>query len=724
MNKKLQPMRLSAVALAVASVGASAWAQTETPQQLQRVEITGTAGKSYVVNSTSSATKGDTPLLETPMAVQVVPREVLDDRQIRTSLDAIKNVSGVQSPIYEFYDQFLIRGFDSGYGTTFRNGLQLRGITNAVNYTFVDRVEVIKGPTSMLYGRVEPGGFVNIVTKKPQAQSLTTVELQAGRWGTWRASVDSTGSASADGQWLYRVGADVDRADSWVQNVHRDNKSLAASLAWRPNADFDARVDLEHYDRKTTWLDATVPIVGDRPAPVARNFTTIFPQSWTDYPYTVKRTLLALEWNLRLNEHWKLTQRLHSVYSNENQQGVYADGFDGVDSFTAVRFTHTGPNWVRHTLATNLDLAGEFTTGDIKHRLLVGVDWSKFTDDTPGSTGPLTGATPINIFSPVYPDYSAQLAALAANDATNVIWRDWSTDAGLYVQDQLTLSPKWELLVGGRFDRAVDAYADTYGSRGEACYPNCTAPITSAYPADKAFSPRAGLLYKVDDSTSVYGSYSRSFGSSNGRDNLGNPLKAQKGTQYELGIKANILDGRAVASATLFDLTKTNITQYDPVNFFPHVVGEARSRGLELDVAGQVTRHVSLIGSYTWDRAVITKDPYNGTEGKRFPGVAAHVASVWAKYDSAPGEREGWAVGAGIYASSQRQGDDANSWQLPGYGRVDAMASYRTRLGDQRVTAQLNLNNVFDRVYFDRGGYGMAAYGAPRNLSGSVKVEF
>lgn len=724
MNKNLQPLRASAVALAVASAGATAWAQSESTQQLQRVEITGAADRSYVVKSSSSATKGDAPLLETPMAVQVVPREVLDDRQIRTSLDAIKNVSGVQSPIYEFYDQFLIRGFDSGYGTTFRNGLQLRGITNAVDYTFVDRVEVIKGPTSMLYGRVEPGGFVNIVTKKPQAPSLTTVELQAGRWGAWRASVDSTGSVSADGQWLYRVGADVDRADSWVQNAHRDNKALAASLAWRPNADFDARVDLEHYDRRTTWLDATVPIVGDRPAPVARSFTTIFPQSWTDYPYTVKRTLLALEWNLRLSEHWKLTQRLHSVYSNENQQGVYADGFDGVDSFTGVRFTHTGPNWVRHTLATNLDLAGEFSTGDIKHRLLVGIDWSRFTDDTPGSTGPLAGTTPINIFSPVYPDYSAQLAAMNAADASNVIWRDWSTDAGLYVQDQLTLGPKWELLLGGRFDRAVDAYADTYGSRGEACYPNCTAPITSAYPADKAFSPRAGLLYKVDDGTSVYGSYSRSFGSSNGRDNLGNPLKAQKGTQYELGIKANILGGRAVASATLFDLTKTNITQYDPVDFFPHVVGEARSRGLELDVAGQLTRQVSVIGSYTWDRAVITKDPYNGTEGKRFPGVAMHVASVWAKYDSAPGEREGWAVGAGVYASSQRQGDDANTWQLPGYGRVDAMASYRTRLGGRRVTAQLNLNNVFDKVYFDRGGYGMAAYGAPRNLAGSVKLEF
>jgi iron complex outermembrane receptor protein len=404
---------------------------------------------------------------------------------------------------------------------------------------------------------------------------------------------------------------------------------------------------------------------------------------------------------------------------------VYLDGFDGVDSFVGTRFTRSGPGWLRKTLATNLDLSGEFTTGAVQHKLLVGLDGSRFTDDTPGSTGDLAGAAPVNIYHPVFGNHLAALQALAASDATNMLWRDKSTDAGLYLQDQMTLSPQWDLLLGGRYDRAEDAYADTYGSRDSACYPHCTAAFPATpYATDKAFSPRAGLLYKLSASTSVYASYARSFGASNGRDNLGHRLQPQAGTQFELGAKAVLAEGKVTASATLFDLTKTNITEYDPVSYFPHVVGEARSRGLELDLAGQLSPRWSVIGSYTADQALITHDPYSGTQGKRLSGVAPQVLSLWAKFDTAPGAAAGWALGAGIYGSAARQGDDANTWQLPGYARVDAMLAYRTRLAATRVAAQLNLSNLLDQRYFDHGGYGAAAYGAPRNLTGSVKLEF
>jgi len=723
LNKAHRLARRGAVAAAIASLGTPGWAQSDSAQPLQRVEITGTAVRGYAASDSNTATKSPTPLLETPMSVQVVPREVIDDRKARTSLEAVQNLSGIQSSTYQFYDQFLIRGFDSGYGVTFRNGLQLQGINEAVNMAFVDRIEVVKGPSSMLYGRIEPGGFVNVVTRKPQPTAAYSVELEGGRWGFARATADATGPISQDGTWLYRVTANLDRSDSWVDNAHRDNKALAATVAWRPSTTFDANLQFEHYDYRTTWLDASIPIIGDRPAPLPRNFSIIYPQSWSSYPYTTNRSLVAFEWNLALSDTWRLTQRLHYVDSSENQQGVYADNFDGVDSFTGVRFTHTGPGWVRKTLSTNLDLSGEFTTGDVKHRVLVGLDWFRFTDDTPGSTGDIAGTAPLNIYAPVYGDYSGILQGLVASDATNIIYRDRSRDTGLYFQDQMSFGPRWELLIGGRFDRATDAYADTYGSRDSACYPNCTGYPVTAYPTDKAFSPRLGLLYKLSNSASVYASYAKSFGTSNGPDADGNPIPPQKGTQYELGFKVALLDGRVNTSASLFDLTKTNIPEYDPVSFLPRVVGEARSKGLEFDLAGQVTRNVSLIGSYTWIRAVITKDPVSGTEGRRLPGAAPQFASVWAKYDTAPGAAQGWAAGAGVYASSKRQGDDANTWQLRGYARVDAMAAYRTKIGSQRMTAQLNLNNVFDRTYFDHGGYGSAAYGAPRNLTGSLKLE-
>ena len=718
----LIPCTVALTVLSALPVGAQT--SDNSTADAQRVEITGTATRGYVASSSNAATKSDTPLLETPMAVQVVPREVIDDQRVRTSLEAVKNVSGVQSSTYEFYDQFLIRGFDSGYGTTFRNGLQLRGINEAVNMAFVDHIEVVKGPSSMLYGRIEPGGFVNVVTRKPQATAAYSVDLQGGSWGYARASADATGKLSDDGRWLYRVTGDIDRSGNWVDNAHRDNKAIAGTLAWRPNATFDANLQLEHYDYKTTWLDASIPIVGDRPAALPRHFSIIYPQSWSDFPYVTNRTLVGFEWNLALGGTWKLTNRLHYVRSNENQQGVYADNFDGVDSYAGARFTHTGPDWLRTTLATNLDLSGEFVTGSVRHRLLVGVDWSKFTDDTPGSTGDIPGAAPLNIYNPVYANLLPTLQGLAAADATNVIYRDWSKDAGIYVQDQISLDKHWELLLGGRYDWATDAYSDVYGTRDSACYPTCTAYPVTAYPTDKAFSPRAGLLYRLSEAASAYGSFSKSFGAANGRDADGNPLKPQIGTQVELGVKAMLLDGKVTTSATLFSLTKSNIPEYDPVNYFPHIVGEARSRGLELDVAGQVTRQLSLIGAYTWDQAIITQDPLSGTEGKRLSGVAPHVLSLWGKFDTAPGAAQGWSLGAGVYASAQRQGDDLNTWLLPGYGRVDAMLAWRAAFGRQRLSAQLNVVNLFDKTYFDHGGYGAAAYGAPRSATASLRLEF
>jgi iron complex outermembrane recepter protein len=603
--------------------------------------------------------------------------------------------------------------------------LQLQGTHESENAAFVDHVEIVKGPTSMLYGRVQPGGLVDVVTKRPQATPAFTFEQQAGRWGMLRSTADATGKIDASGTVLYRLIADWDKADSWVDYTHRDNKAVSASLSWRPSSAFDIDLQLEHYDYKSVWLDGSIPVVGSRPADLPRNFSAIFPESWSEYPYRVERTLVGFDWNYRLSDAWKLTQRFHYVRTNEDQQGVFAPywQFDGVGQFPTVHFAHS-PDWVRNTWNTNLDLTGEFTVGAIRHKVLVGIDWFKFTDDTPGSVGDIPGAAPLDIHHPVYPNYSSILAGLAATDRGNTLWRDRTDDTGAYAQDQMSLGERWIVLVGGRYDAAGQSYSNTYGDRTAACYPNCTGYPQTVYPTDRAFSPRAGILYKASETLSFYGSYSKSFGAANGRDALGNALKPQIGKQYELGAKSSLFGGALSWSATLFDLTKSNITEADPATFFPRLVGEARSRGLEIDVTGQLSTHWSVIGSYTYDDARVTKDPYYGNTGHRLNGVAEHVASAWAKYDFAPGAATGWVCGFGAYATTRRPGDDANTWVLPGYGRIDLMAAYRTRLAGHRVSAQLNIDNVADRTYFDHGGFGIASYGAPRSVIGSLKFEY
>lgn len=682
------------------------------------IVVTGTR---YQVDVATTGTKTNASLLDTPMAVQVVPRDVIDDRALRTELDIVKNVSGVQAPIYQFYDSFLIRGFDAGYGATYRNGLQMRGINEAVNTTFTDHVEIVKGPTSMLYGRVEPGGFVNVVTKAPQATPGYSASIEAGSWGMVRASLDATGPLTSDGTLSYRLMGDFDKARSFIDYAHRDNRALAGSLAWKPSDRFNARLDLEYYDYASTWLDAAVPQVGTAPAAVPRNFSILLPQSWSQYPYTAKRLLVAFNWTYELADNWRITNRFHYVHGNENQQGVYLDNFDGVNSYLGTRFTHTGPDWIRTSLGTNLDLAGEFTTAGIRHKLLMGVDYARFADDTPGSTGDIAGATPVNIFAPVYPDYTAALAALAAQDASNVIWRDRSTDFGLYAQDQVSLTAKLDLLLGGRYDWARDSYPAVYGSRDQACYPTCTALPLIPYPQDKAFSPRAAVLYKLDRHNSVYASFAKSFGDSNGVDENGQPIPAQKARQWELGYKTSQLGGKLTGSVTLFTLTKTNIAEYDPVTALTRVVGEARSRGIEVDLAGQLTTNLNLIGSYTYDETKITRDIDPTQLGHRLGSVAPHVVSLWGKWDTNPGKARGLSLGAGVYYSAWRWGDDQNTWILPAYTRVDAMLAWRFLVGGVKGTAQVNVNNLFDKTYFDHGGYGIAAYGAPRNFTASLR---
>ncbi len=703
--------------------------------EMSPIQVRGVANGGYKANKSTSGTKVDTPILETPMAVQSVPQEVLVDRQTLSAQEAVKNVSGIQSTS-QFYDFFQIRGFFTT-GGRFRDGLQLPNVYGGVDMAFVDHVEVAKGPTSMLYGRIEPGGLVNIVTKKPQATTAYSLDQQVGSWGAYRTTADATGKVNPDGSVLYRLIGVYDKADSFVDNVHHNNKAVAASLVYKPNSQFEGNLQLEYYDTKMAevfmGMGNQIPIIGNRPANLPRNFSSVDPALWSNFPMKVNRTLYAFDWSYAFNDQWKITNRFAYTDQTETQSILYGY-FDGVNTINTQSLSYQ-PGWKRSTYNTNLDLTGEFNTGDLKHNLLLGMDYYDARNDSPGSDGAVAGLPTLNIYNPVFGNSVPALQAAINADQGNIIWRDRTKTKGLYVHDQIALSKRWDLLLGVRHDEADQAYAATYGTRTSACYPNCTGYPIVPQPTDKADSPRIGVLYKLSNETSVYASYSQSFGQSfpPAYSFTNTVLGPEKGIQYELGVKSSLLDGKVTASATYFDLYKRNVIQSDPVNAgFMVAIGEIRSRGLELDISGQVTEHVSIIGSYTFDDAVITKDvsPVPNTQDNTVAGVPLNSASLWAKYDTAPGAPDGWAFGAGAYLNGQRQGDNANSFQLPGYGRVDAMVSYHTKAVGQKVTAQLNVNNLFDKTYFESGGGAMgggssgALYGAPRNLMASVKVDF
>jgi iron complex outermembrane recepter protein len=706
----------------------------EKVAELATIEVKDEAVTPYIAKRSSAGTKTDTPLLETPMAIQVIPREIIDDRQSRTALDAAKNVSGVQTEPGAVYDQFLLRGFGSGYGVAYRNGMKLEGVGGAVNSAFVDHVEVIKGPASMLYGRIEPGGFVNVVTKKPQADSAFSVQQQVGSWGQFRTTVDATGKVNEDGSVLYRVIGAYDKADSYIDFAHRDNKAVAAYFAFKPSARFEANLNLEYYDDKQTHpRDGGIPVIGNRPANLPRNFSLSDPLAWSKFPYTANRTLLGFDWTYALNDSWKVSQRFHynkssGDYASISERG--AGSFNGTD--TIQRYFYSNPV-DRETFNTNLEISGKFATGDIKHNLLIGMDYFSYHDVWSGGglARAAQGIPDLNIHNPVYGNINfATLQAEVNRASQNVIWKNQRENLGIYLQDQIDLGNRWQVLLSGRFDKATGRVPKTYGwYTDKTCYPNCTGSPLVEEPKISDFSPRLGVLYKLSNAASVYASYTESFGLNNGFSASGSPFPPQKGVQYELGVKANLFDGRVTTSATLFELYKRNIKTPDLANPMLSVVtGEVRSRGLELDIAGQVTKHISVIGNYTYNDVIITKDNTvgaNATQGNRWAGVPLHSSSWWAKYDTAPGASEGWAFGLGVYMNGQRQGNNTNTWQLPGYGRVDAMLAYRTKVGNKLVTTQLNVDNLFDKKYWTGIGTSTYAYyGAPRSAMGSIKVDF
>jgi len=694
-------------------------AESEEPAELSAIEVKTDTESAYTTRVSATALKSDTPLIETPVAVHVVPRTVIDDQQNQTLRDSVSNVSGVLVSQGEFYDSFIMRGLDwtggGGTGNVYRDGLQTERLTRTTDMAFVDHVDVVKGPASVLYGRIEPGGFVNYVNKKPQATAAYSVEQQFGNWQFSRTTADATGPLNDNGTVLYRLIGVADRSNSWVEFDHRDDKSLLAAITVKPTSRLVINLDFERFDYKMTAPgEGEVPIVGNRPLNLPRNFTVGDPILAGDLAYSPRRSVVGFDWTYTLSESWSVTHRFHLMDVNENQNVLGIQTFDGVS--TIQRTAWIVKDWERHILATNVDVNGEVRTGAVDHKLTFGVDWYRYTDSASLFDGYVPTVVPdLDIYHPVYGNIS--LSAINGLGLPIVGLDQWS-DYGVYAQDQMSFGDHWRFLVGGRYDEGKTA--EGYG-------PSTLPPFYHDY----AFSPRLAVLYKADEGLSLYASYSKSFGLNNGLAADGSRIAPEIGKQYEVGAKSSWLDGRLNLTAALYDLRKTNITDPDPLNPLLLIpVGEIRSRGLEIDLSGRITDHVSVIAAYSYDSVRLTSDT-NGNQGHLRQGVPFNAGRIWAKYDSDVGGPTGWELGGGITYRGLRQGDDANTFQLPAYTRIDAMAAYRCKLGKTRVTARLNINNLFDKTYWDaanglpgNSGYAAAFYGAPRSYVASLKFDF
>lgn len=677
----------------------------------------------YYIGTGAAATKTDSRQLEIPVSVQVVERELMDDQQVISLSDALKNVSGVQVGGYSYYDNFIIRGFDAGQ-STYRNGVRQAYISN-LETANLDRIEVLKGPAAILYGRIEPGGMVNLIAKRPQKTPHVSVQQQTGSYDLYRTTIDSTGPLVNDHSWLYRVNLAYKDANSFRDYVHSENVFIAPSLTWRPNLRFETNLTLEY--QRDSWVedgsDNGIPALGNRPAPIPISRYLGDAAYSRQYPSRQNKLLLAMDWRLQLNPNWNLTNRFQYLNTQYRQHILWSDGL-GEDQRNIDRGLWHLP-FDRHSYGTNIDLNGKFRTAFMQHDVLLGFDLYRY-DARPVSGFAFSGyddaVTPIDIYKPRYGlDLSGLMAGASRYPATQE-FNDWYA---LYFHDHITLWENWHLLAGGRQDWTE--YGHDFNQPGHV-------EITRT----SYFSPRVGVLYQPMDWVALYGNYVDALGLNNSGRSLSGPLPPEQADQFEAGIKTELLHGQLNATFAYFQISKRNVAATDAENpLYSKAIGKVRSEGMELDLVGKLNENLQLIASYAYTDARIVSgggilpgnDVYAvntpGIAGNRLASVPRHSGSLWAQFQTNDGSHGGLSLGSGVYLRSDRQGDNENSFQLPGYIRWDASIGYRFRQYRLNITPQLNVFNILDKTYYDHSSYrGNIRPGDPISFLGSIRIDY
>lgn len=650
----------------------------------------------------STATKTDTPIMETPFSIQSVPIQVLEDQQAIRLKDALKNVSGV-TPGGEQgrSDEFIIRGFRNN--TVYRNGVLSPALGQRIGMNRretanLESVEVLKGPGSILYGRAEPGGIMNVVTKQPLANPYYSLQQQFGSFDFYRTTLDATGPITKDDSLLYRFNLAYQDSKSFREFVNDERVFAAPVFRWNIGSRTQATFEFE-YLKDDYSLEPGIPNVGNRPAPLPRERNLA-------EPYTKRSNefmLASVNWSHDFNDQWTLRHRFSYENLESQHVGLFFLGNAAPDGTINRRFFVD--NFPSQRYFNNVDLTGKFETIGLKHTLLLGGDYFR-ADDLITQNG--VAAQPINIYNPVHGPLPP-LPSPTFGDRTT----SWY---GLFLQDQIELPFNFHVLAGLRYDNAT--------------INNNLLNLTVS--DDDRVSPRGGLLWRPLEWLSLYGSYTENFGPSNSQFRTdGKILPPQTAQQWETGVKTQFWEGRLSATLAYFDLTKQNVPVFDPLNpLVPKAAGEAESRGLEFDVSGEILPGWRIIGAYSYlPFAKITNDVDAtggpGNTGKRLVLDPRNFGSLWNTYEFQSSGLQGLKLGAGVTAVGQRQGDTANTYQLPGYATVNLMASYSLSVKSAKLTAQLNVDNLLDKYYFAASNDGnQIFFGAPRTFMGSIRVEY
>jgi iron complex outermembrane recepter protein len=681
----------------------------QAPDEEIEIIATGEAEEdTYTVPDANTATRTDTLIRDTPVSIQVIPQKVIQDQGITRISDITRNVSGVTATTGPsgVGEEFTVRGFggNEGVGATveFRDGFRSVGL-GSFNTNNIDRVEVLKGPASVLYGQVEPGGIINFVSKQPLDIPYYFGELEISSFNFYKPSLDISGPLTTDKNLLYRLNIAYENSDSFVDFVDREIFQIAPSLTYRVGDNTRLTFAYEYLSENGTNNPGLPnnPIAFDLP----QNLFLGEPED------TVDNEAQSLNFSLehRFSQNLQLRSRF-AWQSASFQRNAFRIG-DTLeeDGRSLGRFLQNDLANQNDSYSIQTDLISNFKIGKIDNQVLFGVEWIRL-DSVDDSA--FASVEAIDIFEPVYDAPRPTLFDDGASTFSS------SSDAiGLYLQNQVTLLPNLKLLVGGRYE-----FIDETSEFQDLDVDGRT-PISEVFKdsfSNEAFSPRVGIVYQPIKPVSLYTSYSRSFVPNNTLTITGELIEPTRGTQFEVGVKAEALDGKLAATLAAYQIDRTNVLVVDPVNpDFSIPIGETRSRGIEFDLASEPLLGWNLIASFFVNDTVVTVGDESTPEGDTLINAPGTGASLWTTYEIQTGNWQGFGFGAGIFYVGEVEAQLPNSFQLPDYIRTDATIFYHR----DRWNLALNFKNLFDRDYYTNQG-SVIYLGDPFTVLGSVSVEF
>jgi iron complex outermembrane recepter protein len=664
----------------------------KTSKDLPEVVVNGKADPSYKTDTSTTATLPSVPIKDLPASVQVVTRAVIEDRGVTQVSQMLDTVSGVHAEASYGANQgmfFNVRGFSSA--NSLRDGFRAEGNLASRDVQNISSVEVLKGPSGALYSAMGSlGGYINVVSKRPQAGTFGTFGITAGSYGLFRPTMDYNTQLNEDGTLLGRLNMSYEHNDTFRNFGAYSSFAVAPSVQWKPDRDTTITLLTEYDSLYQNHFDYGV---FNDPQTLAGSRRTYYGLPGIDYGRN-KTYAATLIFEHKLNDQWTWRESFNYTGAKQDSASTFPIALNGspalsyLSPYNAYITPYVVPEYSRNYSLQN-DLVGKFSTGSIKHSLLSGVSLSQYTRGgnpfyQAFGTMNLQQLNYSNTFDP---------STLTLYD----VYDDTIRDLGLYVQDLIELTNQWKLFTGLRADWNQTKLTSHIAGDGG---------MTNHF---FNLSPRAGVVYQPAKDTSLYFSWGRSavtvaqtITGTPGTPPASSGFQPEVAEQLEAGVKQDFLNGKLSSTLAVYQITRSKVLTQDPSNPMQQIqVGQQQSRGIEFDMAGQFTSGWRMIATYAYCDAKVTKDNTIPV-GDHLANIPRQSGSLWNTYRFQDGVLKGFGMGAGLVYVGSREAMLPNTFKLSGYWRTDASLYYTW----EKWKAQVNILNVFDIKYFSGGATG------------------